>query len=161
MKSSRQQLLDDGVERSVVEPDAVLLAALAQGGGHFVGVHGPLVKEHEDGQGQGVGKRALGFRRHILCTVYLCQSTLYEYSGQRYFRAVRPRAECPEGGRCGPAGFSFRSVAAEEAGRHLARTLRVPGRVQRCYLQFGESSWTERFIRPQSGLLVRCFRGGI
>src|SRR5258708_40293639 len=65
-----QQLFDDSVKRAIVQLYAALLTALAHGGGHLVGMHGPLVQEDENGQGQGVGKGALSIRHRIYCTKY-------------------------------------------------------------------------------------------
>jgi hypothetical protein len=53
---------DHGVERAIVELDALVFAALAQRGRHLVGVHGALKHARQHRQRQRIAHLALGHR---------------------------------------------------------------------------------------------------
>src|SRR4051812_30232883 len=61
--------LDHGVQRPVVELDAVLLAPRAEGRGDLVRVHGPLAEAAQHGEGQQIGHPATA-QRELLGSDY-------------------------------------------------------------------------------------------
>ena len=65
------------VERAGIDLEAVVLVALAQRGGHFVGVHRPFQQQAEQGKGQGVRDLPL---HHQVVAPYYSEPTIRQAS---------------------------------------------------------------------------------
>ena len=95
------QRLDDGVQRAVVELDALLLAAGAQGRGDLVGMHRPLGQAAEHGQRERVGHSASGhgtssIRNGVSGTEYV-PSRPHDEAGRTAPRGADPAGRCRVG----------------------------------------------------------------